>query len=240
MNDLGKKSALITGGTKGIGYGIAEALLKEGINVAITGRTKATAEEAAKELNSHGNDRAQAIGLEADVRSYESQEKAVNEAVGKFGSLDIVIANAGLGHFGSVEDISIEQWKETIDTNLSGPFYSLKASVDQLKKNKGYFISISSLAGTNFFKGGSAYNASKFGLTGFTQAAMLDLRDHGVKVSTIMPGSVSTYFAGNEPNDKDAWKIQKEDIGKLVVDLLKMNPRTLPSKIEVRPTMPPS
>lgn len=240
MNDLGKKSALITGGTKGIGYGIAEALLKEGINVAITGRTKATAEEAAKELNSHGNDRAQAIGLEADVRSYESQEKAVNEAVGKFGSLDIVIANAGLGHFGSVEDISIEQWKETIDTNLSGPFYSLKVSVDQLKKNKGYFISISSLAGTNFFKGGSAYNASKFGLTGFTQAAMLDLRDHGVKVSTIMPGSVSTYFAGNEPNDKDAWKIQKEDIGKLVVDLLKMNPRTLPSKIEVRPTMPPS
>ena len=240
MNNLGNKSALVTGGTKGIGYGIAEALLKEGINVAITGRTKATAEEAAKKLNSQGNDRAQAIGLEADVRNYESQEKAVNEAVDRFGSLDIVIANAGLGHFGSVEDISIEQWKETIDTNLSGPFYSLKASVDQLKKNKGYFISISSLAGTNFFKGGSAYNASKFGLTGFTQAAMLDLRDHGIKISTIMPGSVATHFAGHKPDEKDAWKIQKEDIGKLVVDLLKMNPRTLPSKIEVRPTMPPS
>ena len=240
MNDLGKKSALITGGTKGIGYGIAEALLKEGINVAITGRTKATAEKAAKELNSKGNDRAQAIGLEADVRSYESQQKAVEEAVSIFGNLDIVIANAGLGHFGSVEDITIEEWKETIDTNLSGPFYSLKASVDQLKKNKGYFISISSLAGTNFFKGGSAYNASKFGLTGFTQAAMLDLREHGVKVSTIMPGSVATHFAGHEPDNKDGWKIQKEDIGKLVVDLLKMNPRTLPSKIEVRPTMPPS
>ncbi|AFL79565.1 short-chain alcohol dehydrogenase [Aequorivita sublithincola DSM 14238] len=240
MNDLGKKSALVTGGTKGIGYGIAEALLKEGINVAITGRTKTTAEEAAKQLNANGNDRAQAIGLEADVRSYESQEKAVNEAVSKFGALDIVIANAGLGHFGSVEDITIEEWKETIDTNLSGPFYSLKASVDQLKKNKGYFISISSLAGTNFFKGGSAYNASKFGLTGFTQAAMLDLRDAGVKVSTIMPGSVSTHFNNNEPDEKGAWKIQKEDIGKLVVDLLKMNPRTLPSKIEVRPSMPPS
>ena len=240
MNNLGNKSALVTGGTKGIGYGIAEALLKEGINVAITGRTKATAEEAAKKLNSQGNDRAQAIGLEADVRSYESQEKAVNEAVDRFGSLDIVIANAGLGHFASVEDISIEQWKETIDTNLSGPFYSLKASVDQLKKKKGYFITISSLAGTNFFKGGSAYNASKFGLTGFTQAAMLDLRDHGIKISTIMPGSVATHFAGHKPDEKDAWKIQKEDIGKLVVDLLKMNPRTLPSKIEVRPTMPPS
>lgn len=238
MNNLGKKSALITGGTKGIGYGIAEAMLKEGINVAITGRTKETAQEAAKMLNENGNDRAQAIGIEADVRNYESQQNAVKEAIEQFGGLDIVIANAGLGHFGSVEDITIEQWKETIDTNLSGPFYSLKASVDQLKKNKGYFISISSLAGTNFFKGGSAYNASKFGLTGFTQAAMLDLRDKGVKVSTIMPGSVSTHFAGNEPDESDAWKIQIEDMGELVVDLLKMNPRTLPSKIEVRPSMP--
>lgn len=233
---------MITGGTKGIGYGIAEALLKEGINVAITGRIEATAEEAARKLNSNGNDRAQAIGLEADVRSFESQQVAVKKTVEAFGKLDIVIANAGLGYFASVEDITIEIWKETIDTNLSGPFYSLKASVEQLKKNKGYFISISSLAGTNFFKGGSAYNASKFGLTGFTQAAMLDLRQYGIKVSTIMPGSVSTYFAGNEPDDanKDAWKIQKEDIGKLVVDLLKMNSRTLPSKIEVRPLMPHS
>ena len=240
MNDLGKKCALITGGTKGIGYGIAEALLKEGINVAITGRNKETAEEAAKNLNSQGNDRAQAIGLEADVRDYESQQKAVQKAIETFGKIDIVIANAGLGHFGSVEDLTIEQWKETIDTNLSGPFYSLKASIEQLKKNKGYFISISSLAGTNFFQGGSAYNASKFGLTGFSQAAMLDLREYGIKISTIMPGSVSTHFNGNEPDADDAWKIQKEDMGKLVVDLLKMNPRTLPSKIEVRPTMPPA
>ncbi len=240
MNDLQNKSALITGGTKGIGYGIAEALLKQGINVAITGRTKKTAEEAAKKLNSHVNDSAQAIGLEADVRDYKSQERAVKEVVAQFGSLDIVIANAGLGHFGSVEDLTIEQWEETIDTNLSGPFYSLKASVDQLKRNKGYYISISSLAGTNFFKGGSAYNASKFGVTGFTQAAMLDLRDQGVKISTIMPGTVSTHFNGNEPDEEDAWKIQIEDMGQLVVDLLKMNPRTLPSKVEVRPSMPPS
>lgn len=240
MKDLGNKTALITGGTKGIGYGIAKAFLKEGINVALTGRTKATAMDAAKQLNASGNDRARALGLVSDVRNFESQQKAVEQTLAAFGNLDIVIANAGLGHFGPVEDISIAQWNETIDTNLTGPFYSLKASVDQLKKNKGYFITISSLAGTNFFKGGTAYNASKFGLTGFTQAAMLDLRDHGVKVSTIMPGSVSTYFNGNEPSAKDAWKIQIEDIGKLAVDLLKMNPRTLPSKIEVRPTMPPS
>lgn len=240
MNEIETKIALITGGTKGIGYGIAEALMQEGISVAITGRLLATAEEAANKLNLSSHKGVRAIGLEADVRSYESQEKAMKKVVDELGRVDIVIANAGLGHFGSVEEISIEAWNETINTNLSGPFYTLKASLDQLKKNKGYFITISSLAGTNFFKGGSAYNASKFGLTGFTQAAMLDLRDHGIKVSTIMPGSVSTYFNGNQPKEEDAWKIQKEDIGKLVVDLLNMNPRTLPSKIEVRPTSPPT
>lgn len=240
MNELKSKIALITGGTKGIGYGIAEALIQEGINVAITGRTLATAKEAANKLNEKGYKNIKAIGLEADVRNYESQEKALNKVVDEFGKVDFVIANAGLGHFGNVEDITIKEWQETIDTNLSGPFYTLKASLNQLKENKGYFITISSLAGTNFFKGGSAYNASKFGLTGFTQAAMLDLRDYGIKVSTIMPGSVSTYFNGNQPKDEDSWKIQIEDIGKLVVDLLKMNPRTLPSKIEVRPTSPPT
>jgi hypothetical protein len=176
----------------------------------------------------------------ADVRDYESQEKVVKSIQTEFGGLDIVIANAGLGYFSPVESMTIEQWKETIDTNLTGPFYTLKATVDELIKNKGYYISISSLAGTNFFAGGAAYNASKFGLTGFTQAAMLDLRKYGVKVSTIMPGSVSTQFNNNAPGPEDSWKIQSEDIAELVMDLLKMNPRTLPSKIEVRPTRPPS
>lgn len=240
MKDLKSKIALITGGTKGIGYGVAEAMMREGMNVAITSRTKEAAEEAAKELNSKVVDGGKAFGLEADVRDYESQRKAADAVVKKFGKIDIVIANAGLGHFASVEDLTIEQWQETIDTNLSGPFYTLKATLDQLKNNKGYYITISSLAGTNFFKGGSAYNASKFGVTGFTQAAMLDLRDYGIKATTIMPGSVSTHFNGNEPDEKDSWKIQIEDIGKLVIDLLKMHPRTLPSKIEVRPTTPPS
>src|SRR5690606_33010651 len=126
-----------------------------------------------------------------------------------------------------------------MDTNLSGVFYSIKSSIEALKKAKGYFITISSLAGTNFFAGGSAYNASKFGVTGFTQAVMLDLRNYGIKVSTIMPGSVATHFNDHSPSEEDAWKIQKEDIGELVIDLLKMNPRALPSKIEIRPSMPP-
>jgi NADP-dependent 3-hydroxy acid dehydrogenase YdfG len=124
-----------------------------------------------------------------------------------------------------------------MDVNLTGVFYSVRASIPSLKKSKGYIITIASLAGTNFFAGGSAYNASKFGLVGFTQAIMLDLRNSGIKVSTIMPGSVATHFNHHTPGNTDAWKIQPEDIGELVVDLLKMNPRTLPSKIEVRPSV---
>ena len=239
MSNLNNKVALITGGSKGIGYGIAYALMQQGVNVAITSRSAESAEKAAEKLNANVSS-AKAIGLEADVRQLESQQKAVKTTLDTFGQLDIVIANAGLGHFGSIEDLTSQQWNEVIDTNLTGVFNSIKASVDALKATKGYYITISSLAGTNFFAGGSAYNASKFGVTGFTQAVMLDLRKYGIKVSTIMPGSVSTYFNGNEPSDEGAWKIQIEDIGELVVDLLKMHPRTLPSKIEVRPTTPPS
>ena len=240
MSNLEGKVALITGGTKGIGYGVAEALLNQGLKVIITSRSKAAADKAASELAAKTNTANAILGVEADVRYLESQQNAVKQAIETFGSLDVVVANAGLGHFGSIEELTTQQWNDVIDTNLTGVFNSIKASVDALKKSKGYYITISSLAGTNFFAGGSAYNASKFGVTGFTQAVMLDLRKYGVKVSTIMPGSVSTYFNGNEPSDKGAWKIQIEDIGELVVDLLKMNPRTLPSKIEVRPTTPPS
>jgi 3-oxoacyl-[acyl-carrier protein] reductase len=239
MKNSENKVALITGGTKGIGFGIAEALLGQGIDVAITGRNKSKAIEAAEKLKKISTN-AQVLGLKGDVTNFNSIQKAVDDTIKQFGKLDIVIANAGLGHFASIEDITIEQWQDTIDTNLTGAFYTIKASVDALKASKGYFITISSLAGTNFFANGSAYNASKFGLTGFTQAVMLDLRKHDIKVSTIMPGSVATYFNGNIPKPSDAWKIQSEDIGELVVDLINMNPRTLPSKIEVRPTMPPS
>ena len=235
MSSLKGKVAFITGGSKGIGYGVAEALLIQGFKVAITSRSLEAAEEAAKELEAKG----EIIGLEADVRSYESQQKAVKAAVDKFGKIDLLVANAGVGKFNSIEDMTPEEWNATIETNLTGVFYSVKASLAELVKTEGYIITISSLAGTNFFAGGAAYNASKFGLTGFSQAVMLDLRQKGVKVSTIMPGSVATHFNGHTPSDDDAWKIQKEDIGELVVDLMKMNPRTLPSKIEVRPSQPP-
>ncbi|GAB4019908.1 SDR family oxidoreductase [Spirosoma migulaei] len=230
------KTALITGGSKGIGYGIAEVLINEGIKVAITSRSSVAAELAAAKLNEIKP--GYALGVAADVRDLASQQKAVEAILNQWGQLDYVIANAGVGHFAPIQELTPEQWQETIDINLTGVFYTAKATLNALKKSEGYFITIASLAGTNFFENGAAYNASKFGLVGFTQAVMLDLRKEGIKVSTIMPGSVATYFNDHQPSDKDAWKIQPEDIGQIVSDLLKMNPRTLPSKIEVRPTRP--
>ncbi len=238
MDTFEGKVTLITGGSKGIGYGIAEALLHLNMRVAITSRSEESAVNAAKRLTEIG--KGKILGLVADVRNYRSMEDAADVVMQKWGQIDVLVANAGIGHFGSVEDLSIEEWQQTIDTNLSGVFYSIKAALPALKNSKGYVITISSLAGTNFFEGGAAYNASKFGVTGMTQAIMLDVRRHGIKVSTIMPGSVATHFNDHEPSEKDSWKIQSEDIGDLVIDLLRMNPRTLPSKIEVRPSMPPS
>ena len=237
MKNFKDKVALITGGSKGIGYGVAEALVNLGMNVAITSRSLDASEKASSELNKLGGGKV--LALEADVRDYKSQESAVKKVIDTWGNLDVMVANAGVGHFAPIDELSIEDWQQTIDTNLTGVFYSVKSSLEHLKKSQGYVITISSLAGTNFFSGGTAYNASKFGVTGFTQAAMLDLREYGIKVSTIMPGSVATHFNDHEPSEKDSWKIQKEDIGELVVDLLKMNSRSLPSKIEVRPSQPP-
>lgn len=228
---LENKVAYITGGTKGIGFGIAEALIKAGLKVAISGRKQADVEKAKQDL---GGDNVLAIA--SDVRNFEDEQKAVEQIVATFGKLDIVIANAGLGKFAPIDQLSLEDWNAMIDTNLTGVFHTLKASVEQLKTNKGYYISIASLAGTNFFANGAGYNASKFGVVGFTQAAMLDLREHDIKTTTIMPGSVTSHFNEHEPNEADAWKIQPEDLGQMVVDLLNLNPNVLPSKIEVRPT----
>lgn len=237
MNVIDGKVAYITGGTKGIGYGIAKSLLEKGMKVAVTGRSLQSAVKAAEQLST---DPSKVLALESDVSSLASEKKAVEATIAHFGKLDVVIANAGVGHFASIEDLTEQLWKETIDTNLTGVFNTVKAGIDPLKQTKGYIITIASLAGANFFEKASAYNASKFGLVGFTQAVMLDLRKHGIKVTTIMPGSVATYFNNHTPNDADAWKIQPEDIGELVVDILQMNPRALPSKIEVRPSMPPT
>lgn len=235
--NLNGKTALITGGSKGIGLGVAEAMVEQGMKVAVTSRHQEAADEAAASLNKLAADHA--IGIKADVRDLEAQKASVHTVIDKWGKLDVLIANAGIGHFSSIEEMAPEDWQSVIDINLTGVFNSTKAAVPSLIDSNGYLITIASLAGTNFFPTGAAYNASKFGLVGFTQAVMLDLRQKGVNVSTIMPGSVATYFNDHVPNEKDAWKIQPEDLGELVIDMLQMNPRSLPSKIEIRPARPP-
>ncbi len=231
MQNIENKVAYITGAAKGIGFGIAEALVKNGVKIAISGRDSEALEKAQQVLGTQN-----VLIIESDVRNFNDELKAVEQIISKFGKLDIVIANAGVGKFAPIDEMSLEDWNSMIDTNLTGAFHTLKATAGQLKENKGYYISIASLAGANFFANGAAYNASKFGLVGFTQAAMLDLRDYDVKCTTIMPGSVTSNFNGHTPNENDKWKIQPSDIGQMVVDLLRMNPNVLPSKIEVRPT----
>lgn len=232
--ELKGKVAYITGGSKGIGLGVAQCLLDKGMKVAISGRNQAALNEAERFL---GNSE-RLLTVVSDVTQFEDEEQAVKVIFDRWGQLDVVLANAGLGHFAPIDEMSLEQWNQMVNTNLTGAFYTLKASLELLKKTSGYYLTLASLAGTNFFAQGAGYNATKFGLVGFTQAVMLDLRKYGIKVTTIMPGSVATHFNGNTPSEKDAWKIQPEDMGKLVVDLLTMHPRTLPSKIEVRPSRP--
>lgn len=232
--DLINKVAYITGGTKGIGYGVAKVLTEAGMRVAISGRNEEEIKAAAISLG----DDSKIIGIRSDVTKFEDEQNAIQQIKAHFGRLDLMLANAGIGVFCAVDEMTIDDWDKMMKTNLYGVFHSLKAAVSELKKSEGYYITLASLAGTNFFEKGTGYNATKFGVVGFTQAAMLDLRKYNIKVSTIMPGSVATCFNNHVPDENDFWKIQPEDIGKLVLDLLSMNPRTLPSKIEVRPTRP--
>lgn len=230
--NLEGKVVYITGATKGIGKGIAKGLLQCKCKVAFSGRDQKTVDQVKQELSEYGD----VFGIVSDVRIFDQEQNAVDKIVERFGKVDVVIANAGLGIFAPVFELSLQEWNAMIDTNLTGVFHTLKASAKELIKNKGYYISIASLAGINFFANGAGYNASKFGVVGFTQAAMLDLRNYGVKVTTILPGSVTSNFNDHTPSESDAWKIQPEDMAELVVDILQMKANVLPSKIEIRPT----
>lgn len=231
--DLSGKTALVTGASRGIGSAVAEALIGAGMNVALVARGPEALDALVARWNGTGAGRA--LALACDVRDLSAQQEAVQRTLDTFGSLDLLVANAGVGGRRSIEDLDPDSWHRIIDTNLTGVFHSVKAALEPLVASRGMIVTIGSLAGTNFFAGGAAYNASKFGLLGFSQAIMLDLRDRGVRVSTIMPGSVATGFGGRDVTTADAWKIQPEDIADTVLYLARMNPRTLPSRIEVRP-----
>ena len=243
MRDVSRQVAFITGGSKGIGRGVAQALVAAGMRVCVTGRDEATLAASVALLASvapedAGDGGPAAFGAVADVRDPAALEAAVESTVARYGGIDLVVANAGVGRFGSIVELAPEAWHEVIDTNLTGVFNTVKATVPALQASSGLLVTIGSLAGANFFAGGSAYNASKFGLVGFSQAIMLDLRAHGVRVSTIMPGSVATHFSGREPAPDDAWKLQPEDVAEAVLYLARCEARALPSKIELRPSQP--
>jgi 3-oxoacyl-[acyl-carrier protein] reductase len=238
MSILENKVGVVTGGTKGIGRAIAAALLKEGARVVVCSRSEADVERCVREL---GKDRAGRIaGRACDVGRYDEVQKLIALAVQKFDGIDFLVNNAGVGVFGSVADISPDQWRQVLDTNLTGVYHCCHAAIPYMKRRGGgYIINISSLAGKNPFKGGSAYNASKFGLNGFSEAIMQDLRYDNIRVSYVMPGSVNTQFAGHENTTSNDWKLAPEDVAQVVVDLLHHDPRCLPSCVEMRPSKPP-
>jgi NAD(P)-dependent dehydrogenase (short-subunit alcohol dehydrogenase family) len=235
---LENKISVVTGGTKGIGRAIAESLLKAGSSVFICARDKSELKRALEELSHLGK----VEGEICDVRSEAQVKMMLDECVRVFGGLDVLINNAGIGIIGkTVEEMPADEFEQTLQTNLFGVFYVCHHAIPLIRKRGkgGYIINISSLAGQNAHPRMAAYNASKFGLNGFSEALMQELREHDIKVSYICPGSVNTYFGGDAPSAEQSWQLQPEDIAQVVIDLLEMETRALPSKIEIRPSKPP-
>jgi 3-oxoacyl-[acyl-carrier protein] reductase len=236
--DLRGRTAIVTGSSKGIGFSIAEALAGAGANVVVSARKPAEVTEAARRLESAGAGKV--LGIPCDVGKLDDVRRLVEVTARELGGLDVLVNNAGIGEFAPVDEMPPERWDAIIDTNLSGVFYCCHEAIPHLKKSgDAWIINIASLAGKNPLAGGAAYNASKFGLVGFSEALMLDVRHQGIRVSYIMPGSVSTHFNQHTPSEADAWKIQPEDIARVVLDLLALPSRSLVSRVEIRPTRPP-
>ena len=226
---------LITGGTRGIGYATAEALLKAGHKVAITGTTPESVAKAERALSAAG----QVAGVACDVRDADSVRRAIDTVIARFGGLDVLINNAGVGVGAPIADLPDDEWDRIIGTNLTGVFNCCKAAIPHMRKrNGGWIVNISSLSSTGPFPGGAAYVASKAGVNAFSDALMQELREDNIRVTTVLPGSVATGFSGREPGTGADWKLQPEDIAHAIVDLLNHPARSLPSRIEIRPSRP--
>ena len=240
MGALDGKVAVVTGGNRGIGRGIAEALHGEGATVVLTARGSSAATDAAGQVG------ARAHGVACDVRAYESVQRLFREVARLAGGCDVLVNNAGVGVFGPVADMDPEDWRMVIETNLNGVFYGCHEAIPQMRaRGGGYIFNISSLAGKNPILNGAAYNASKFGLNGFSEALMMEVRYDNIRVSYLMPGSVATEF-GRDPerrpdpkSTKSEWALRPEDVGEVVLDLLRSPDRALYSRVEMRPSRPP-
>ncbi len=229
------RACVVTGSTRGIGLEIARALARRGADVAISSRSDADVRRVAAEVDALGSGRA--IGISCDVRDPAACRRLVDSAAERFGRLDVLVNNAGWGRFAPIDELSVDDWRLQIDTNLGGVFYCSRAAVPHLEADGGgWIVNVGSLAGRNAFAGGTGYNASKFGLLGMTEAMMLDLRHRDVRVSLVMPGSVNTGFRGQSA--ERGWKLDPEDVARAVVDLLAYPGRALPSRVELRPSRP--
>jgi 3-oxoacyl-[acyl-carrier protein] reductase len=236
--DQSGKVAVVTGGTRGIGRAIAKSLVSAGARVAITARDEQELSNTVSQLNQIGPGAAAAYVC--DVRDYEQVKSVFANIARDFGGVDILVNNAGIGIFKSVESTTADEFRAVLETNVFGVFYCCHETIPLMKRRGGgYIINISSLAGTNAHPEMAAYNASKFGLNGFSEALMQEVRHDGIKVSYIMPGSVNTEFGGDEPSDQKSWQLQPTDIARVVMDLLAYPDRSLPSRVEIRPSRPP-
>ena len=234
--DLGGRVCVVTGSTKGIGRATAEALAERGADVVVSSRSEGDVNTAASEVGATGS--GSTIGVVCDVRDPAACQRLITETVARFGRLDVLVNNAGWGLFAPIQEMTVEDWRGQIDTNLGGVFYCSKAAAPHLSATgDGWIINVGSLASRNSFAGGAGYNASKFGLLGMTEAMMLDLRYDDIRVSLIMPGSVNTHFRDQDGTDGD-WKLHADDVAQAVVDLLAYPGRALPSRIEMRPSRP--
>jgi 3-oxoacyl-[acyl-carrier protein] reductase len=227
--------SIVTGGSKGIGLAIARAFLARGMQVAISARNAEDLDHAATALG--GGDKL--LRVQADVRDASDAQRLVEETVRRFGGVDVLVNNAGVGRFANVADMTLEAWRQVVDTNLSGVFHCCRAAIPEMKRRgAGFIINISSLAGKNPFTGGAAYCASKAGLNAFSEALMQEVRYDNIRVSYVMPGSVSTAFGDRGSSGEADWKLAPEDVARVVVDLLAHDPRSLPSRVELRPSRP--
>ena len=233
MGFLDRKVVVVTGGNRGIGRGIARALVAEGATVALTARRREEADEAARELGGHTR------GFVCDVRREEQVERLFAQVESDLGGTDVLVNNAGIGVFGPLAEMKTEDWRAVIETNVNGIFYCCRAAIPQMRRRGGgYILNISSLAGKNAFPNGTAYNASKFAVNGLSEALMQEVRYDGIRVSYLMPGSVATEF-GRGSTAKSEWALTPADVAEVVLDLLRSPSRALFSRVEMRPSQPP-